>query len=456
MHSIYSAIIAVCLISAFGMIFHIQSTNLSERAKHAFSAAFGSLAIAAGAEWLGVWMDINPGMSPYLRMFAKLVELSFIPLIPSLLAFGCNLHKEAKPMWHIALSHIGLEVILAPFQLIIDVDKDGVFHQGMLYPIYIVVFTIMLVYMIWIFGALSKHYEKRDLKTVFAVFVLTLCGMIPSLSRSDIRTSVLSVTMASILMYLYYGGLDLQHKLSLLKSSNERIREIQHRIIVGVADLIEFRDLSTGTHVKDTSSYVEIIVNEALKQGVYPETITKEYGMKVIGAASLHDVGKITISDVILQKPGKLTDEEFVIMKTHSAEGGKIVHQLLDGIVEEGDINLVADIARHHHEKWNGTGYPDGLAGEEIPVCARIAAIADVYDALTAERVYKKPFPAEKALAIILEDSGKHFDPILGPMFVKRMKEILAEEAAASASASETDAGSGVSEASEKKAGQEG
>ena len=134
--------------------------------------------------------------------------------------------------------------------------------------------------------------------------------------------------------------------------------------------------------------------------------------------APMHDVGKITVPDAILRKPGRLTDEEFGQIKLHAAAGGKIVRQILDGIADEEYINFASDIASYHHEKWDGTGYPEGLSGNAIPLCARIMAIADVYDALVSERCYKTAMSENEALEIIKSESGKHFEPELVTMFL--------------------------------------
>ena len=149
------------------------------------------------------------------------------------------------------------------------------------------------------------------------------------------------------------------------------------------------------------------------------------YISKLKQAAPLHDIGKIAVSDLILNKNGKLTDEEFAIMKSHTTEGGrilkKIVHDAGDTF-DAGYLNESIEMASYHHEKWDGSGYPEHLKGEEIPLSARIMAVADVFDALIAERVYKKGFPYEKAMSIITEGSGKHFDPVVVEAFTRISK----------------------------------
>lgn len=143
-------------------------------------------------------------------------------------------------------------------------------------------------------------------------------------------------------------------------------------------------------------------------------------------AAPLHDIGKINISDTVLNKPGRLTAEEFEIIKTHSAEGGKIIRQTLTNIESEEYLKMAEDMAMYHHEKWNGSGYPAHLAGEQIPLAARIMAVVDVFDALTSKRVYKDAFSIDKAFQIMEESSGSHFDPAIVGEFLSMRDEIEA------------------------------
>jgi len=201
---------------------------------------------------------------------------------------------------------------------------------------------------------------------------------------------------------------------------NEEIRkksEMQKSVIEDLADIIESRDIETGEHIKRTKKYVTILVDAMKKDNKYKDILTDKYCDNIINAAPLHDIGKIVVSDLILCKPGKLTDEEFDKMKIHTTKGGDIIKNILKDLGDEDFLNVAYDIATFHHEKWNGKGYPQNLAGTDIPLPARIMAIADVFDALVAERVYKKPMPVDKAINIIIEDAGTHFDPNLVEIF---------------------------------------
>ena len=207
-----------------------------------------------------------------------------------------------------------------------------------------------------------------------------------------------------------------------LQEQNGRITRMQDEIIINFAEMVEARDTSTGNHIKKTAYYVKAIAQELKKEGQFKETLDDEFIDKLCRSAPLHDIGKIAVSDLILNKPGKLTDEEFTIMKSHTTEGKNILEKIVENTSDSLDDNYLKEsieMAHYHHEKWDGSGYPTKIKGEEIPLSARIMAVADVFDALVAERVYKKPFTYEKAMEIIMDGSGKHFDPVVVNAFAK-------------------------------------
>ena len=192
--------------------------------------------------------------------------------------------------------------------------------------------------------------------------------------------------------------------------------EMHDKLILGMAAMVESRDNSTGGHIRRTSDVVKMLVDEIKKDNKLG--LDDGFCKDLIKAAPMHDLGKIAVDDAILRKPGRFTDEEFEVMKTHAAEGARIVHQILEG-TDDIDFHIIAEnVAHYHHERWDGSGYPEGLKGEEIPIEARIMAIADVYDALVSKRVYKESMPFDKADAIIMEGMGKHFDKNLEKYYV--------------------------------------
>lgn len=213
-----------------------------------------------------------------------------------------------------------------------------------------------------------------------------------------------------------------------IKEQSEAISELQRGLIMTMADMVEGRDSDTGNHIRKTAAYARIIMDGLRDRGYYADQLTDKFVYDVERSAPLHDIGKISVSDVILNKPGKLTDEEFEIMKTHTTAGKELLDKVIKTVNGESYLDEGRNLAAYHHEKWNGTGYPEGLAGEDIPLSARIMAIADVFDALSSKRCYKDAFPFDKAVSIIKEDSGTHFDPKCVEAFmdnIDRVKEVL-------------------------------
>ena len=219
-----------------------------------------------------------------------------------------------------------------------------------------------------------------------------------------------------------------QQYIKLIDSFNDELRtevydktnhiiEMHDRLIVSMATMVESRDNSTGGHIKRTSQGVRILTDE-MKKAHYAN-LNEEFYDRIIKAAPMHDLGKITVDDAILRKPGRYTAEEFNIMKTHAAAGAKIVHEILEG-TDDLEFHVIAEnVAHYHHERWDGSGYPCGLKADEIPIEARIMAIADVYDALVSKRVYKEKMSFEQANKIIIEGMGTQFDKMLEPFYMR-------------------------------------
>lgn len=215
-----------------------------------------------------------------------------------------------------------------------------------------------------------------------------------------------------------------------LKEYNENLQEmvdrktetvvtLQNAVLQTVAELVECRDDITGGHIERTQLYLRILVNAAFDAGLYLDEISQwkddEFFFQ---SAQLHDVGKIAIRDNILMKPGKLTKEEFDEMKGHTTFGGKVIEKIGKSTQQKSFLHHAKVFAETHHERWDGTGYPNGLEGERIPLQGRLMAIADVYDALISDRPYKKAIPHDEAAAIIIAGKGSHFDPELVDIFI--------------------------------------
>lgn len=240
---------------------------------------------------------------------------------------------------------------------------------------------------------------------------------------------MISVTMLICLVYCvtitshldrYKVNLEqeIEQKNLSITQHNEKMMLLQDNIITGMANLIESRDGDTGEHIKRTSFYVNLLACALREQGLYTDILTDNYIELLTKAAPMHDIGKIVVPDSILQKPGRLTPEEFEAIKQHSAEGGRIVREVLGSIEEKDYVEIAADMAAHHHEKWDGSGYTAGLSEEGIPLSARIMAVADVFDALVSKRCYKSAMPLEEAFAELKRSAGTHFDPQLIAVFL--------------------------------------
>lgn len=201
------------------------------------------------------------------------------------------------------------------------------------------------------------------------------------------------------------------------------IVHIKDMMVLGMATMVESRDNSTGGHIRRTSRVVEIF-SDRLSGCLDEFGISEEFLQMVIKAAPMHDLGKIAVPDSVLQKQGKFTAEEYEIMKRHSAEGARIVNDILKGVESEEFVRVAVNVAHYHHEKWNGQGYPTGISGEEIPIEARIMALADVFDALVSKRCYKDAYSFDTAFGIIEESLGTQFDPELGRVFLMCRKEL--------------------------------
>lgn len=209
-----------------------------------------------------------------------------------------------------------------------------------------------------------------------------------------------------------------------IRRLSDSTSKMQDGLIITMADLVESRDSDTGAHVQKTAAYVKIIAEGLNKKGYYAEKITPKFISDVVRSAPLHDVGKINIPDEVLNKPGKLTDEEYEIMKTHTVAGKRIMENAISTVKGDNYLKEARNMAAYHHERWDGKGYPEGIHGEVIPLSARIMAVADVFDALTSPRVYKPAFPLEKALAILEEGRGTQFDPKCIEVFMEALPEV--------------------------------
>ncbi len=212
----------------------------------------------------------------------------------------------------------------------------------------------------------------------------------------------------------------------MVAKQEKNINDMKYEFIVTMAKLVDNRDGTAEGHVERTSEIVGLLGKELWQRGMFSSELNETYIEKLRLAAPMHDIGKIKIPDTILLKPGKLTEEEYSMVKGHTYMGKQLIEEALGAIGDSELVRISADIAAYHHEKYNGNGYPEGLKGSEIPLCARIMAIADVYDALKGQRCYKEAFPLDEVYEIMKDDAGRHFDPEIMDVFLD-MKEKIEE-----------------------------
>ena len=208
-----------------------------------------------------------------------------------------------------------------------------------------------------------------------------------------------------------------------LAESNQSFEEARAATILGLAKLAEYRDNETGAHIERMREYVRILAMELSSHPKYQSYITNNYINDLYESSILHDIGKVAVPDRILRKPGKLTILEYEVIKTHTTLGGDALKEVAARVRGQSFLSIATEIAYHHHERWDGNGYPSGLKGEEIPLSARITALADFFDAVTSKRIYKPAFSLERTRTLILEGKGCQFDPDLVDAFLMRIRE---------------------------------
>lgn len=278
-------------------------------------------------------------------------------------------------------------------------------------------FGMISIYIILSLGAMIKNWKYIEMRKRWGIFtymvILTGVATYQTLFPEALITS-LCETVILVGMYI--------------NNENPYMAELQHsrdEMVMGFATLVENKDGSTGGHIKRTTRYVRLLSEELYYRGYYCDVLTKDYMRNLAMAAPMHDIGKIAIPDSILQKPGKLTDEEFGIIKQHAEKGGRIIRETFGDIEHDQYAQMAYHMAECHHEKWNGKGYPNGLKETQIPLCARIMAIADVFDAVSEKRCYRDAMTMEESFDIIQQGRGKDFDPLLVDVFLDIKEKVM-------------------------------
>ena len=281
--------------------------------------------------------------------------------------------------------------------------------------VYIAYITVAIYCVLTAVIIITKHryIPKRKKINIYTSLVFVVTVMSLQLIFPEFLVTCIAIVMSTLSIYL-----------NMENPSIHELEHYHHEMVMGFATLVENKDDNTGGHIRRSSAYACLIAEKLRKDERYKNLITKDYLNNLEQAAPMHDVGKVGIPDAILQKPGKLTDEEYEKMKEHPTIGGKIIKDTFGHLYNDQYENMAFQVAMYHHEKWNGKGYPTGISGTDIPLCARIMAVADVFDAVSAKRCYRDAMPLEKCYDIIMEGRGKDFDPDIVDVFMNNKDKI--------------------------------
>lgn len=322
-----------------------------------------------------------------------------------------------------------LFLFLTPkFGFYFSVDENNIYHRGKLFFLSILIES---VFYIEVFCIIYNNHRKISFSqniTFLSFIIFPSITWIIQILFYGISLNSVGISLSFLVVFINLNKRleeNISDKSKMILEKEKAIIKIQDNTIISLSNLVENRDSDTGHHVKRTSKYVELLALKLKEDGYFKNILTDSYINLLIKAAPMHDIGKIVVPDTILKKPGKLTPEEFEQMKSHTKEGGKIVRSLL-GISQDPEyIQVAVDISTCHHEKWNGEGYPYHLSENNIPLSARIMAIADVFDALVSKRCYKQSMSPDEAFEIIEKESGTHFDPILVKEFLSLKEKLI-------------------------------
>lgn len=309
------------------------------------------------------------------------------------------------------------------------IDDNNVYYRGTLHFISVVLDGFFLLMGLLYLLSTKKYITSMNKMPFYLFFIIPSVSEIIQLFFPEITIIASGISIPIIIIFLnLHKNLEKTLKFTDLYAKNMQSEMItlQNKTILSLSNLVENRGLDNGNHVIRITQYVTAIATRAIENGIYPETITPKYINQLKQAVQMHDIGKIVVPDAILNKHGTLTVEEFQQMKQHVTEGEKIVKMILGYEDDFRLVKMAQNVTKYHHEKWNGSGYPSGLSGHDIPLSARIMAIADVFDALVSNRIYKNStMTIDKAFEIIEGNSGIAFDSELVALFMEVRNEIV-------------------------------
>lgn len=326
----------------------------------------------------------------------------------------CKAHKQ-KNLLLLIPGIISLVLIAAGMNRIEYIQGKTTFYS-MGFSVYVCFASLFFHYGVILYLVIARHKYLAKEKKFGTVSIIIIVGIILVAQIIFPEILLTSICPAILLLGIY------------IEFENPSIKKLtlyNDNMVESFANLVENRDSNTGGHIKRTRAYVNLILHKMRHDKKYKDIMNKDYLVNVSNAAPLHDIGKIATPDYILQKPGKLTDEEFAIMKKHAACGGEIIQDTFKNL-DDADFQKIAyEVARFHHEKYNGKGYPEGLSGEQIPLHARIMAVADVFDAVSQKRCYRDAMPLDQCFSIIEKSSGTDFDPQIAKIFLDSKDEVV-------------------------------
>lgn len=326
----------------------------------------------------------------------------------------CKSHKQ-KNLLLLIPGIISLILIAAGMNRIEYIQGKTTFYS-MGFSVYVCFASLFFHYGVILYLVIARHKYLAKEKKFGTVSIIIIVGIILVAQIIFPEILLTSICPAILLLGIY------------IEFENPSIKKLtlyNDNMVESFANLVENRDSNTGGHIKRTRAYVNLILHKMRHDKLFQDVINKDYLINVSNAAPLHDIGKIATPDYILQKPGKLTDEEFAIMKKHASCGGEIIQDTFKNL-DDADFQKIAyEVARFHHEKYNGKGYPQGLSGEQIPLHARIMAVADVFDAVSQKRCYRDAMPLDQCFSIIEKGSGTDFDPQIAKIFLDSKDEVV-------------------------------
>ena len=418
-------ICAMCLI-------HITtSSNLQKEIKRYFTLIFPGLLICMSAQLARQIMEGLTGsivriilyMLPCIEGIAASGTAYLMSLLLLTMAVPKNKAKKVEIFLHALIAFYVIALIVGALTgFAYSFDENNIYHRGDGYDVYNIVPIVTLLVGIIILIIYGKNINRRVRISFWSYVVAPVVAIIIQSFSYGIQYIILATTASSVFMYFVI----LKNQTEIYEKQTKSISHMQNGLILVLADLVESRDKCTGDHIKKTAEYARIIMEQLKKDNIYTDELTDEFIEDVVRSAPLHDIGKIQIPDAILNKTSGLTDEEFEIIKSHTIAGKNIITSAIDMVSEEssGYLNEARNLAYCHHEKWDGKGYPQKLSGEDIPLSARIMAVADVFDALVSKRSYKEPLKFDDAVDLIKKESGTHFDPKIVDAFIKATDEV--------------------------------